>query len=75
MKLILRCGVEMSGFGVGVRGLGNGGAKVDFLILLLLLGSRVRRLRCGFQVVNSGGNGIDHVYWLGVLLFSRVKDG
>ncbi len=46
VEVILGLGIEMSSFSVGVGGLGNGGAEVSFL--LLLLSSGVVRWRDGF---------------------------
>lgn len=62
----------MFGFSVGVGGLSNCGTEVRFFLLLLVFG--IGGVSGSFQVLERGGDGVDDVCWVRLLLFSRAED-
>ena len=61
LEMVLGRGVEMSCFGVRMRGLSNSSTEFSFLVFSLQLVWRRGELRGGFYIVNSGGDGVDNV--------------
>ena len=59
MKAAVWVGVEVIGFGVGARGLGDGGMKVG--LFFLVLDSGAIGLRGCFKSLDRRGDGVDYI--------------